>query len=385
MIAYNRQSLDNRDIRQQAKEALAAGIITTSEYDRIKAAYPVTFYSPNVFVRGGLFLLSVLAVACGLGLFMLMALGAGDHAFGFILVIWGLACYGGLEFFIRVRGFYRAGVDDALLWLAGGLLFGGIFVLSHSLSPVLASGIVLILAAWGVLRYADRLMAVVAYGAFISLIFYFFIGHVSFGVMTLPFIIMAVSIILYLLFTNVSGKASSRHYHVCLSLLRMAALLGFYLSGNYYVVRNVGASIHGDGASVALGWLWWSFTVLVPLAYIVRGIQKKDAILLWTGLVLVAGAVFTVRYYYHVLPTELAMIAAGSILIVGAYGLIRYLRVSKYGFTSAAPVEPHLLEGLPVEGLIVAETFQSVVAAPVDRSNGFGGGSGGGGGASGTY
>jgi hypothetical protein len=104
------------------------------------------------------------------------------------------------------------------LWLAGGLVFGGIIWLSQGLSAGLASGIVLVLAAWGMLRYADRLMAVVAYGAFISLIFHFFIGHGSFGLMTLPFIIMGVSIILYLLFTNVSGKAFSRHYHACLLL-----------------------------------------------------------------------------------------------------------------------------------------------------------------------
>jgi hypothetical protein len=385
MIAYNRQSLDNRDIQQQANEALAAGIITASEYDRIKEAYPFKFYTPNVFIRGGLLLLTVLAVACGLGLFLLMGVGGGDRAFGFILIIWGLACYGALEFFIQVRGFYRAGVDDALLWLAGGLVFGGIFWLSDSLSPSIGSDIVFMLAAWGVLRYADRLMALVAYGAFINLIFHFFIGRGSFGVMTLPFIIMGVSVIIYLLFTNLCGKERLQHYRSCLLLLRMAALLSFYLSGNYYIVQNINASIHGDTAPIALGWLWWGFTVIVPLAYIVRGIQKKDVILLWTGLALVAGAVFTFRYYYHLLPTEWAMLAAGSILVAGAYVLIRYLHTPKFGFTSAAPAEPHLLEHLPIESLIVAETFQSVAAPPANQSNDFGGGSGGGGGASGTY
>ncbi len=121
------------------------------------------------------------------------------------------------------------------------------------------------------------------------------------------------------------------------------------------------------------------------MGYVVAGIRKKDVILLWTGLGLVAGAVFTVRYYYHILPAELAMIAAGSILIIGAYGLIRYLQPSKHGFTSLAPDEPHLLANLPVESLILAETFRSVATPPTDQGGSFGGGSGGGAGASGTY
>jgi hypothetical protein len=377
MIAYNRQSLDNRDIRQQAAEALARSVITQAEYDRIREAYPFKLYTPNFFIRIGLFLLTVLAVACGLGLFLLMGIGDGEHGIGLVLILWGVAAFAGLEFVIRSRGVYRAGVDDALLWLAGGLLFGGMNLLAdHLSSAIVDSGIIFILAAWGVLRYADRLMALIAYGALLSLLF-----HITKS----PFVFMAVSVIAYLLVTRLSAAASSRHYHYCLTLLRAAALLSFYLAGNYYVVQNVNASIRGEEAPVALGWLWWTFTAVVPIVYIVSGIRKKDTILLWTGLGLVAGAVFTVRYYYHVLPAEVAMIAGGSILIVGAYGLIRYLHTPKRGFTSIAPDEPHPLKNLPVEGLILAETFKAASPQPLDQGPDFGGGSGGGAGAGGTY
>ncbi len=385
MITYNSQWLDNRDIQQQAQEALAAGVITRPECDRIKEAYPCKFYTPNLFIRGGLFLLTLLAVACGLGLFMLMAMGGGDRAFGFILIFWGLASYAALEFFIRVRRFYRAGVDDALLWLAGGLVFGGISWLSQSLSPVLAGGIVFVLAAWGVFRYADRLMGLVGHGALIYLIFHLLTGTGYLGTTLLPFIVMAVSIVSCFLCVRLSDKASWRHYRGCLSILRMAALVSFYLSGNYYIIQHISASIHGDAAPIALSWLWWSFTVIVPVAYLIGGVKQKDVILLWTGMALVAGAVFTIRYYHHLLSTEWAMIAGGSILVIGAYALIRYLQRPKCGFTSAAPAQIHPLQHLPIEGMIVAETFQSIAAPPINQTNSFGGGSGGGGGASGTY
>ena len=381
MIAHNRQALDNSEIQQQAAEALGKSVITQAEYNKIAEAYPFKLYTPNVFIRIGLFLLTVLAVACGLGLFMLITTGGGEHTIGLVLIFWGIASYGALEFFIHVRGVYRAGVDDALLWLAGGLIFGRIGLRFYDIPPAIQSTIILVLATWGAVRYADRLMALVAYAALINLIFHLLIASSA----ILPFAVMALSVVAYFLFTRLSKAESLRHYHSCLLLLRMAALLSFYLSGNYYVVQNINASLPGETTPVTLSWLWWTITSAVPVAYIVSGIRKKDTILLWTGLGLVAGAVFTFRFYYHILSAELAMIAAGGILIVGAYGLIRYLHTPKHGFTSIAPDERHPLANLPVESLILAETFKSTPTQPSDQSNSFGGGSGGGAGAGGTY
>ncbi|HEX3935068.1 MAG TPA: hypothetical protein VHW43_10355 [Puia sp.] len=383
MIAHNRQALDNRDIQQEAKEALAKSVITQMEYNRILEAHPFKLYTPNVFIRIGLFLLTVLAVACGLGLFMLITMGSGEHGIGIILILWGIAAYVGLEFVIHSRGMYRAGVDDALLWLAGGLLFGGINLLANNLSLTLETWIILIVATWGLFRYADPLMALTAYGALIYLIFHLIITSGAVG--SIIVVTMILSAIAYFLLTRLSTVESLRHYHACLSLLQMAALLTFYLSGNYYVVQNIDASIHGETAPVAFSPLWWAFTGIVPVGYVAAGIRKKDTILLWTGLALVAGAIFTIRYYYHILPAETAMIIGGGILLAGAYGLIRYLHTPKHGFTSTAPEEPHVLQNLPVESLLLAETFKSIPTQPTDQSPNFGGGSGGGAGAGGTY
>ncbi len=133
MIAHSRQALDNRDIQQQAAEALAKSVITQAEYQRVREAYPFKLYTPNMFIRIGLFLLYVLAVACGLGLchaHRYVSEGcpwdprhSPDHL-GHRRLRWSP---GVLR--IHSRGVYRAGVDDALLWVAGGLLFGGINLL----------------------------------------------------------------------------------------------------------------------------------------------------------------------------------------------------------------------------------------------------------------
>ena len=123
----------------------------------------------------------------------------------------------------------------------------------------------------------------------------------------------------------------------------------------------------------------------MPILYIVRGVQKKDVVFLWMGLALVAAAVFTLRYYYHFLPAELAMIICGSVLIAGAWFLIRYLHQPKYGITSADTDDKPLLKDLPVEGLILAESFHPVNEPTVDQGFHYGGGTTGGGGAGGGY
>lgn len=388
MIAYNRQFLDHRTIQEEAGDALAKKIITAEEYTRIRKTYPYKLYHPNAWVRIGLFLLTVVCTAGCLGLFMLIGMG---NNIGTQLLVSGIIVYGALEYLIRTNGLFRSGADEALLWMAGGLLLTGInFIASDhrpytEISPTIQSLIVLLLALLGALRYINRLMALVAYGALISLIFNIAVRQGAMAKALLPFIIMLVAIASYRLFVRLLAVQRLRYYKDSLTILRMAALLVFYLAGNYYIVRELNAKLSEGSGSVSLGWIWWTLTWVTPVCYIVRGIQKKDVIWLWAGLALVAAAVFTLRYYYHVLPAEWAMIVGGSLLIAGSYWLIRWLRAERHGLTSAIPEEPHMLENLPVEGLILAESFKSAGNQPEGSGFRFGGGSGGGGGAGGDF
>jgi hypothetical protein len=385
MIAYNRRSLDNRAIRSKAEKAADRKIITSEEYTRIREAYPSELYTPNIYIRIGLFLLTVLASLCCLGLIVLVSGVSGSNSFGVQFIVLGMMAYAALEIFIRTRKLYCAGVDDALLLVAGGMILVGINIIVDRISPYNQSLLVLLLAAGGAIRYGDRLMTLLAYSALLSLLFHTAVDLGAAARAILPFGVMLVSVAFYLLSTRLFTGQRLRHYHSCLLLLRVAALLSFYLAGNYYVIRQLNELIMTTDGPVSLGWLWWLLTAVIPVFYIVKGIQKKDSIFIWTGLVLIAASIFTVRYYYHILSPELAMIIGGVILVAGAYGLIRYLHPSKHGFTSASPDEPHILGSLPVEGLILAETFKAAGAQPAGPDIRFGGGSGGGGGAGGEY
>src|SRR5436305_1488294 len=116
MIAYNSTSLDNKLVQEQAAEALAKNCITEEENTRIRAAYPVDFYSPNIYIRIGLFILTVIIVTFSVGLlFLITSPGSAETGAGILLIFCGFICYGALEAMIYGKQHFRSGVDDALL------------------------------------------------------------------------------------------------------------------------------------------------------------------------------------------------------------------------------------------------------------------------------
>jgi hypothetical protein len=386
MIAYNSTGLDTRRIQQQAAEALEAGAISQEQYDNIKKAYPVTFYAPNIFIRIGLFVLTVVIVAFTLGLLALITTASNEGAFAALFIIAGFITYAALEFIVYTKHHFRSGVDDALLWLSMVLIIAGIEIAGDIVSTTAGCRLIFLLALFGALRFADSVLALVAYAALLGIVFNTGLHLGGIGQIFLPFLVMAVSTGIYFLSTSLSAKERCRHYHTGLSLLRAATLLSFYAAGNYFIVRETRISLLSSPptAALPLGGLFWMLTLTLPFLYIARGLQKKDPIFLWTGLALIAAAVFTIRHYYSVLPLEWALVLGGMLMVVLSFLLIKWLRTPRYGFTSEEADSQNTLAGLHLESLVIAETF-APTTPPASGDFQFGGGSGGGGGAGGQY
>ena len=66
MIAYNHTTLDNLLLNEEATFALNHNLISKEEADAIEKAHPVDLYTPNLFIRIGLFLLTAVIL---LGMF----------------------------------------------------------------------------------------------------------------------------------------------------------------------------------------------------------------------------------------------------------------------------------------------------------------------------
>ncbi|CAL1519888.1 hypothetical protein [Chitinophaga sp. MM2321] len=386
MIAYNRQTLDNLTIQEEAATAFRKDCIDKDTYLAIKQAHQVNFYTPNSMIRIGLFILTSIIIIFSLGLISLAAL---DHtsAFTTIFIFFGIACYGALELFIKEKKVYQAGIDDALLW-AAMLFFAGSTVFDKEFSATTYSLLALLLTLLATLRFGGIVTAAATYLAFLASLFCILMEIGGFMQVILPFLIMLVSSGVYIITRKAASKQSFRHYKHCLIVVEVLSLISLYLAGNYFVVRELSNEMFNmnlqPGQSIPGGWIFWILTFVIPPVYLYLGIRKKDAILLRTGLVLLAVIIFTIRQYHHVLPLETMMVLAGIIMTVGAWALIKYLHAPKHGFTYLETDEPGLADKLKIESLIIAQTFTPGPQGPASDVT-FGGGTGGGGGASGEY
>ena len=98
MIAYNNLCLNNNLAVSELEAALAANLITKNEFEASVPLYSVKFYSPHLFVRMGLFILTTVVVIFSLGLFSLLFLSAlNQDGAGTLFIFFGLICYALLE------------------------------------------------------------------------------------------------------------------------------------------------------------------------------------------------------------------------------------------------------------------------------------------------
>lgn len=389
MIAYNHTSLDNLLINEEAAVALHHNLISKEEAAAIEQTYAVNLYSPNIFIRIGLFLLTAIIILLGFGLFCLLLLSGTETTFGVLALVTSLGIYGALEFLISDKNHFGSGIDDAMIWLSAGFMVTAVNLLFDPVSFLGQSILVFMLAAYFLLRFSNVLMGGVAFIAFLSIVFTGAIELGNVAKTAMPFLLMGLSFLVYWLVRKYKNETRLRHYKACCSFVEILALLTLYIAGNYFAVREVSNSMFNlylkEGESITAGWFFWIWTILIPLTYIFKGIQKRDAILLRTGLVLVAAIVFTVRYYHSVAPIEIAMSVGGLIMILLAYGITKYLTPSKHGFTHAEPNDPQITGLLQVESLVVAQTFHQTTPAQPEKHFEFGEGSTGGGGSTGSF
>ncbi|HAL82713.1 MAG TPA: hypothetical protein DCO83_11140, partial [Mucilaginibacter sp.] len=388
MISYNKTWLDNLRLQGLLKKDLAAGKITPAEFAAITEKYPVGFYTPNLLTRIGLFVLTCIIVFFTDGLLSLTVSSSNIIGnFGWFLFL-GLISYIALELIVNLKNHYRSGVDDALLITSGGLFMIALYILldknssgSHSLR---IAEIIFIVSLGLSLRFADMLAGAVCTASFFAFILYAWTGIGAAGITSAPFVMMLVSAIVYWL--TVAGKKQPGfvNYTNCLVVAQVGALVTLYAAGNYYVVQILGNELKGitdpGNTPLPFGAFFWAWTLLIPFIYTGSGILKKDRILLRTGLILIAAAAVTFRNYYHILPADLELTIIGAIILGIVYGLIRYLKTPKHGFTYIETDKTNAADEIKIESLVVAETFSHNPSAPADGGTKFGGGDFGGGG-----
>jgi hypothetical protein len=397
MIAYNQTLLNNLRIHKVAKRWFANELISAEQMGKVITNYKTDHFKPNVFIKIGLFIFSFFIIGAALGLYSLftMALlynsnGDGIVAYSIVAcVLFGTACFFFLEKFIQWRNWYSNGMDDALLYNGLGFLLSIIiFSMSNNLNDedafLIVCMVYLPFLTAAVIRYADRVVTIAAVVCSYMIFFLIVMKTGSTAKFVMPFAFMALSGIYYFAARKMLVTPSAVNYKGCLTVLKTISLIVFYISGNYFVIRECSIEFFrlelGPGQDIPMAFIFYIFTALVPLAYLFFGLKRKDKLMVWVALLLTAAAVLTFKYYFSLGHPEVTLTIAGLVMMGVAYGSIKYLATDKYGITfKDDPNEDNFLKS-NAEALVIAQSFSQAPVQSADSGVQMGGGEFGGGG-----
>ena len=391
MILYDNQELEKLRIQEEAKVVYDAGLISEAELKQIKQAYFSALYRPNLVMRSGYFILIMLCCLFVTGLLSAMfePIGVLNHSAWPIFL--GLCFYLGLELFVRGNRHFHSGIDDALLWCSAALLAGGV-ISALSDQPngnLFISACLFMLTCWFTLRFANALMSCMVGLSALALVFFAWKNAGAIGEATLPFLMMLCSYLIFRLADQIAKAPQALYYQKCLLFLKLTTLTTLYAAGNYFVVQKMGNLLHKLPAEandpIPFGWIFWGWTILLPLVYVALGIRKRNLLLLRLGLLFIAATACTLRVYHHLLAIEYVLVIAGGLILGLLILLLKYLKTPKFGFTNTQRSRKHWVNNLNLESLVVAGAASHTQSVPQQSKEPFGGGSFGGGGSSADF
>lgn len=399
MIIYNKKSLENLRLLNQAKIWKEKLLLTESAFEKIKETYVNDLYTPNFFIRIGLFLFTSILIGASLGLITLITFPDSSSDSGLLIrfLIYAIITGFVTEMVIKGKKFFRAGVDEALQYATVGLCLAVVCSLAENLNNnsgyyydpfesihILAfySLPILIISA---IRYADRLLIALAFAVLIYLIFHLVSNIGDIGKAICPFVICLTNFVIYQLVKKYAYNEKWLLWKDTFKVLELLSLLTLYLSVNYFVVRELNSVINDDysDAQIPLAWLFYITTAITPLLYIYFGIIKKDRLQLQLGMMLITFAVFTFKYYFSLGHHEISITLAGVIMIGVAWLVNKLLKTPKIGLTVNKESIEKEFNIADAEALVIAETMGK---GPTQQDNlEFGEGNFGGGGSGGKF
>ena len=390
MKAYNPLWSESDFIQRTAQKWLKQGFLTKVQITEIEKMYPVNYYDSNVFLKIGLFIFTILAAGFSIGIMSIFFVDIYNSNLNVVMVIQSLMI-GSVFFFllenlIKNRQLYHSGVDNALIYMALGAFCTTIYFLFEKSNPSTWLFLILFLPLFvaTTIRYAESVVCTLTYFLIVGI--FVMIALESFwGKILLPFILMIVSTGMYFLVKKLSSRKDYLYYETCLTIFKTLSLITFYLGGNYLIVREGNALINNlylsTSPQVAFAPMFYSFTTIIPIAYLFFGFRYCDRLILILGLITLGFSIFTYRFYFSIIPIEIALTLGGILLITLSAGLIHYLKTAKHGFTYQPDDD---FEGFNLEAMLMSQIIQSKIPHQGDTFK-FGGGDSIGGGAGGKY
>lgn len=385
MILYDKKKLQNEVLADEADTLYKGGFISKDQKKLIEKELPVFKNQSNILVRIGFFLLGSLLYSSICGMVSLFGLHSEHIYFQICFYLFAAIGFGGSELLGR-QHYHSHGLDDA--FILGTILNLGIAVaITTEGYEMIIALVVAIAALFMFLRYLHVLSMLVFC---ISVTAFLFFGMFEFGETgkaILPFTAMIFAGVLYIVTKKMIDKLNENYYYNGLLLANSFCLVLFYFSCNYLVVRELSAELLGidvkQGTDIPFAFFFYAFTVIVPIVYLVQALKTKDRIMLWLSFLAIAFSIYTIRFYYSVLPIETALTLGGIALFFVAYFSIKKLKEKESGLTFKPDRINHSDTFLNAEALVVASTFgmkpEVKTVSPMEFGDGgfSGGGSGG--------
>ena len=393
MIAYDKTLLDNLYIDEEAHRLKQSGFISPEQYKIHSNQIAKLKGQNNIFIRIGFFVLGCLLFSSICGFISLMLLATNGNEYIYFIYFFAILGFGGKEFMSREMNFFGYGLDDAFI-LAGilSLLIAVGQTFEHNYDPNYLAIIVVMAIASSIayLRYLNLSLALLACIGITGSVAYLVFDYLIIGKTILPFVMMLLSAFGYFISKKKLKNLSFPYYYNGLKLAKGFCLIVFYLAGNYYVVRELNFNLsedyfyNGVSPEIPFALLFWAFTFIIPIVYLVFSLKSKDRIMLWIGFLALFFSFFTFRTYHHVLPPEIALTIGGLVVFAFTYFAIKKTKYNETGITFKADrfTNPNAFANLQV--LVAASQFGIKPEAKVKESpmefgdGGFsGGGSGG--------
>lgn len=353
-------------------------LITPEQKEAIAREFKVPFYHPNLMIRILLFIATLMALSGVTGLVFLLFADVGESGLFILSMLYGIASFVVLEIMFIKRNHYKSGVTEAILYHACGFTIVGVAGLYDFNNLYLTLLVCILVFTWAAIRYLDLVTTLAALLSFGYLLFYFCYEQGGIIQLIIPFVFMVVFSGGYLLSRQV--KQHDSLWRDNLLVVEATSLLVVYLSTNYGVVRELSINLMEievlPGEDIPFAYVFYFLTAVMPIACLYFGIKLKDTVLLRISLVVLAATVFTFKYYFLTIDTEILITLAGVVLIGISVALMRYLKTDKHGFTRK-PLLSKSAEGMNLEAFVISQTLGG--NQTTNGETGGGGESGGGG------
>lgn len=333
MIAFDKILLENTLIVESAEDLKDGKFISKPQFQTAKERFPGLKTHRNIFLRLAFLLLGIFCYSSCSGVFALIFLSAGDQ---YELMIVLLALLGGIAAEMLARNhFYAHGLDDAAI-------FGFLFSLGLACAAIFENTlavlvVVAVASAFCAIRYLQTISVIVCVVCLVG-----FIGVATFEYHLIPefyltIVLFILAIGLFFLHRKLEKRELSKFYTSPLQALQLSTLLLGYFSMNYFVVRELAHDmmqfVVEPGSDIPLAYLFYFSTFAIPVLYLLFGIRTRNKLMLWVGLFTFGFSIFTIRYYYHVIPTEWALLSGGLCLLVFSLFAVRKLKGKESGLT----------------------------------------------------